>query len=117
MRNQLHTVKRKKKKKAVTEDWSFVVISRSKLDPYQTDLLYVHAINIAYTMVWVGYGEIWNTSCVSCVAASESWRADYGRTYTTRVSYFAVTHEIINGKEEDKSGVRVLTYGKGSKTV
>ena len=54
------------RKKAVTGDWRYFVIFRSKLDPYQDDLLYVRVISSSHNFFYffVVYRKIRNTRFV-----------------------------------------------------
>ena len=73
-------------KKAVTEDWSVVAISHSKLNPHQDDLMYAHVINSSQKMVFfVVDCEITN---IHCVRFDDS----LATIQTTQVSYFVVPH-------------------------
>ena len=86
MRIHLHGVKNSPKTAG------FVVISRSKLDPYLDDFLYVRVINSSQNVFFVGYRRIRNTRCVRFIIDCSLRFAGYDKTYTARVSYFAVTH-------------------------
>ena len=86
VRIQLHSVKRLSVKTG-----SFVVISCSKLDPYQD----VRTCNEQLTqwVFFIIYCKLRNICRVSVVADSLSKLAGYNETYTTCVLYFMIiTH-------------------------
>ena len=70
-----------------------VVISQSKLNRYQYDLLYVHIIISSHSGI-VFFCEVRKTHSVSFVIASLSRHTGYDTFYTTSVSYFTVTDQL-----------------------
>ena len=86
VRIQLHSVKRLSMKTG-----SFVVISCSKLDPYQDE----RTCNKQLTqwVFFIIYCKLQNNCRISFVVASLSKSAGYDNTYTTCVLYFMIiTH-------------------------
>ena len=86
VRIQLHSVRRLSVKTG-----SFVVISCSKLDPYQDG----RTCNKQLTqwVFFIIYCKMRNICRISFVVASLSKLAGYDKTYTTRVLYFVIiTH-------------------------
>ena len=74
----------------------FVVISRSKLNQYQDDLLYVRvrisSHNVFFSsFFFVWYRKIWSTLSIRFVEVCSSRLAGSDNTYTS-ISYFTVSH-------------------------